>query len=128
MVQVGWNAGPWHARIFGLAKSFTKNLAPEAATSRDEDAIAAMTLLWSIAKSVIPIETIQLITDAVGETGLPTIATRNVPGGTGYTVSLGGKQYEFPLHDRAPCEGLFTQNYSSYGFCSMIYSLTAHIF
>ncbi|KAF7367838.1 hypothetical protein MSAN_00848300 [Mycena sanguinolenta] len=114
MVQVGWNAGPRHARVFGLAKSFVKILDHLTAVAHDEDAIAAMTLLWSIAKSLLPIEMINLITDAVGEIGLPKIATRNVPEGTGYRVSLAGKTYEFPLYDRAPCEGIFTQDYSSY--------------
>ena len=81
MVQVGWNAGPRHARFFGLAKSYIRLLDHLTAVEHDEDVIAALTLLWSIAKSLLPIELIDSITNAVGDIGLPKIATRNVPEG-----------------------------------------------
>ncbi|KAF8145312.1 hypothetical protein K438DRAFT_1782054 [Mycena galopus ATCC 62051] len=86
MVQVGWNTGPRHA---------------------------PMTLTWSLAKSLLPTEMIAEVTAAVGETGLPKMATRNIGEGTGYRMSIGDTDYDFPLYDRAPCEGLLTQNYSS---------------
>ncbi|KAJ7355490.1 hypothetical protein DFH08DRAFT_1052528 [Mycena albidolilacea] len=60
------------------------------------------------------VQTIAAVTDAVGETGLPKLATRNVAEGLRYRLLIGGILYEFPLYDRAPCEGLFTQNYASY--------------
>ena len=81
MVQVGWNAGPRHARVFGLAKSYTKNLDHATAVDHNQDTIAAMTLTWSITKSLLPTGMIALVTEAVGETGLPKIATRNVAEG-----------------------------------------------
>ncbi|KAF8177336.1 hypothetical protein K438DRAFT_1606496, partial [Mycena galopus ATCC 62051] len=113
MVQVGWNTGPRHARVFGLAKSYTRNLDHETAIDHDRDVIAAMTLTWSLAKSLLPTEMIAEVTAAVGETGLPKMATRNIGEGTGYRMSIGDMDYDFPLYDRAPCEGLLTQNYSS---------------
>ncbi|KAF8145241.1 hypothetical protein K438DRAFT_1630451 [Mycena galopus ATCC 62051] len=114
MVQVGWNAGPRHARIFGLAKSYTTNIDQEVAIEHDQDVITALTLTWIIAKAFLPMEMISSITDAVGEIGLPRLATRNIAEGTGYRLNLGGKHYEFPLYECAPCEGLLTQNYASY--------------
>ncbi|KAJ7923310.1 hypothetical protein B0H13DRAFT_1602742, partial [Mycena leptocephala] len=114
MVQVGWNAGPRHARIFGLAISYTKKLDKATVVDHDLDTIGTLTLLWSIVKSLLPAETIDGVTAAVGEIGLPKLATHNVSEGTGYRLSVAGKEYCFPLYDRAPCEGLFTQNYSSY--------------
>ncbi|KAJ6458554.1 hypothetical protein C8R45DRAFT_1110079 [Mycena sanguinolenta] len=89
MVQVGWNSGPFHARFFGFAVSFERDIDQSTATHHDIDAIA------------------------VGDIGLPKLATRNVAEGTGYRISIGSKEYDFPLHERAPCEGLFTQNYAS---------------
>ena len=86
MVQVGWNAGPRHARFFGLAKSYIRLLDHLTAVEHDEDVIAALTLLWSIAKSLLPIELIDSITNAVGDIGLPKIATRNVPEGIVHSI------------------------------------------
>ncbi|KAF8124667.1 hypothetical protein K438DRAFT_1610278, partial [Mycena galopus ATCC 62051] len=113
MVQIGWNTGARNARVFGLAKSYTKNLDHQTAVDHDRDAIAAMTLTWSIAKSLLPVEMIAEITAAVGETGLPKMATRNVAEGTGYRITVDGKDYDFPFYDRSPCEGILTQNYAS---------------
>lgn len=47
-MQFGWNAGPRHARVFGLAKSFTKDLDDETKISHDTDIIAAMNLVWGV--------------------------------------------------------------------------------
>ncbi|KAF8173211.1 hypothetical protein K438DRAFT_1611016, partial [Mycena galopus ATCC 62051] len=130
MVQIGWNTGPRHARVFGLAKSYTRNLDHHTAIDHDQDVIAAMTLTWSLAKSLLPIEMIAEVTAAVRETGLPKMVTRNISEGrqnsvlllhqffiatvgTGYRMSVDDKDYDFPLYDRAPCEGILTQNYSS---------------
>ncbi|KAF8143066.1 hypothetical protein K438DRAFT_1634311, partial [Mycena galopus ATCC 62051] len=113
MVQIGWNTGARNARVFGLAKSYTKNLDHQTAMEHDRDAIAAMTLTWSITKSLLPVEMIAEITAAVGETGLPKMATRNGAEGTGYRITVNGKDYDFLFYDRSPCEGILTQNYAS---------------
>jgi hypothetical protein len=44
MVQLGWNAGPQHARVWGLTKSFNRKIDMDTMVERDEDAIALMTL------------------------------------------------------------------------------------
>jgi hypothetical protein len=48
--------------------------------------------------------------------------------GPGYRLSIGGILYEFPLYDRAPCEGLFTQNYASYVYCPLTSQLMICVF
>ncbi|KAF7367182.1 hypothetical protein MSAN_00978100 [Mycena sanguinolenta] len=65
MVQVGWNSGPFHAP-----------------THHDADAIGAMTLTWNIAQAFLPSEVITATVEAVGDIGLPKLATRNVGEGT----------------------------------------------
>ncbi|KAJ7254010.1 hypothetical protein B0H12DRAFT_1017183, partial [Mycena haematopus] len=113
MVQSGFTAGPRHAHVFGPGKCYTKKIDSATAIDHDIDTIGAFTLAWNIARAILPTEIIDKTTEAVGEIGLPTISTRNVAAGTGYRLSIGGKDYDFPLHDRAPCEGLFTQDYSA---------------
>ncbi|KAJ6496132.1 hypothetical protein C8R45DRAFT_926647 [Mycena sanguinolenta] len=88
--------------LLTLEKCYIRLLDRLTGVAHDEDVIAALTLLWSIAKSLLPIELIDSITNAVGDIGLPKITTRNVAEGTGYKISLAGKTYEFPLYDRAP--------------------------
>jgi hypothetical protein len=53
MVQLGWNAGPRHAHIWGLAKSYMKNLGEEMKAEHDKDAVALMSLCWNIAKATL---------------------------------------------------------------------------
>ena len=81
MVQLGWNAGPRHARVWGLAKSFNRKIDEVTMTERDEDAIALMTLCWSLAKGSMPGEVMDVLEDSLKDSGMPRIATRNVPEG-----------------------------------------------
>jgi hypothetical protein len=128
MVQVGWNAGPWHARVWGLAKSFNRKIDRDTMVERDEDAIALMTLCWSLAKASMPGEVMNVLEDSLKESGMPRIAMRNVPEGEictsagasirlfinlgcGYRLELEGKAYTFPTFERAPPEGYLSQDY-----------------
>ncbi|KAJ7160826.1 hypothetical protein C8R46DRAFT_1223165 [Mycena filopes] len=113
LVQVGWNAGPRHARVFGLAKSHTKILDPSVVRDHDEDAIAAMTLTWGICRSLLPPAIIGEIEGFLKAAGLPQIATRDVDPGAGFKFSIGGQEYDFPEFERAPPEGMFSQDYSA---------------
>lgn len=78
MVQLGWNAGPRHAHVWGLAKSYTKVLDEEIKAGHDEDAVALLTLCWSIAKATVPIQVMGKIERVLEDSGLPRIATRSV--------------------------------------------------
>lgn len=81
MVQAGWNAGPRHARVWGLAKSFNRKISKDTMIGRDEDVIALLTLCWSLAKASIPHEVMDSLEDAMKVSGMPRIATRNIPEG-----------------------------------------------
>jgi hypothetical protein len=81
MVQLGWNAGPCHAQVWGLAKSYCKMLGDEVKADHDQDAIALVTLTWSLAKANLPVQVIVHIETCLKESGLPWIASRNIPEG-----------------------------------------------
>lgn len=81
LVQIGFNAGPRHARVFGLAKSYTVKIDHKSAVSHDEDAIAAMTLAWALSKSLFPTRVLAEIESCLSSADLPRIATRNIEEG-----------------------------------------------
>jgi hypothetical protein len=127
-VQLGWNAGPMHARVYGLAKSYSKHVDPDTMIDRDSDAIASLTIMWGLIKSLIPEEVVSEVNQCLDNEGMPRMATRNIePGmyyscacsrsncyyylGSGYQFTIGGKTYSFPLVERAPPEGYMSQDY-----------------
>jgi hypothetical protein len=81
MAQVGWNAGPQHATIWGLAQSYCKKLDSGTKIEHDRDAISLLTLCWSLSKAYMPSDVIAPIETALADSGMPRIATRNVPEG-----------------------------------------------
>jgi hypothetical protein len=88
MTQAGYNAGPRHARIFGLAKSYTKVLDSATMVQHDEDVISAMSLTWSVCRSFLPTDLISKIDRYLENARMPTMATRNVEPGEIYTCYL----------------------------------------
>lgn len=132
MVQVGFNAGPRHARVFGLAKSYTKPLDNTTKTEHDNDIIAATTTVWAAAKTWLPTDITQRIDDELERHSMPRIATRNVNegiqfihnsmlttyslyclSGPGFVLGLNGITYSFPEIERAPPEAYLTVDYSA---------------
>ncbi|KAJ7149388.1 hypothetical protein C8R43DRAFT_832316, partial [Mycena crocata] len=111
IVQVGWNAGPRHARVFGTAKSYAKRVDPGTQIVHDEDVIAAITLTWNLCKSLLPCNITDEIERILTEENLPRMAMRNVSEDTGFKFELAGKVYEFPKVVRAPPEGMFSEDY-----------------
>jgi hypothetical protein len=81
MVQIGWNAGPHHAKVFGLAKSFTKKLDKDTLIDRDEDAVAALSIFWALVRALMPSEVVEHVEECLEKEGLPHLATRNVDEG-----------------------------------------------
>ncbi|KAJ7810151.1 hypothetical protein B0H14DRAFT_2379297 [Mycena olivaceomarginata] len=106
--------GPRHAREYGLAKSYTKKLDWDTTVAHDGDVAAAMTLTWGICRPFLPIDLTRSIEEDLQASGLPRMATRSTGEGTGYRIRLDGREYNFPLVERAPPEGLVTRDYSSY--------------
>jgi hypothetical protein len=88
MVQLGWNSGPRHAQVWGLAKSYTKVVDTNTQIEHDQDAIALLTLCWSIAKAALPVEITSYIEKSLREHDLPRIATRNVSEGSIYFILI----------------------------------------
>jgi hypothetical protein len=88
MTQAGCNAGPRHARIFGLAKSYNKALDSSTMVQHDEDVISAMSLTWSVCRSFLPTNLISKIDGYLADARMPTMATRNVEPGEIYTHYL----------------------------------------
>ncbi|KAG8923024.1 hypothetical protein FRC02_011447 [Tulasnella sp. 418] len=122
MIQVGWNAGPRHARVFGLAKSYTKKLDETKKAQRDSNIVAAFSVMWNMSKAFLPAEVTKAGEDALRSTGMPALATRHVREGLGYQFSLGGKEYNFPLARRAPPEGYMSQDYVAWAHVDKAYA------
>ncbi|KAF8218363.1 hypothetical protein K438DRAFT_1925472 [Mycena galopus ATCC 62051] len=113
MVQVGYNAGPRHAHVFGCAKSYNKNLDETTKINHDHDVIAAVNIVWAASKAWLPTDITDNIETHLCENNLPRIATRNIPAGTGFQLELGGQKYSFPQYERAPPEAYLTKDYSA---------------
>ncbi|KAI0057689.1 hypothetical protein BV25DRAFT_1812114 [Artomyces pyxidatus] len=115
MVQLGWNAGPRHARVWGLAKSFTKNLSANDRYAADQRAVAALSLMWSFVRTCLPLEIVDAVEDVLDEAGMPRLATRNIEQGKlKEHLLLENIIYSFPLAQRAPPEGYLSQGYAAY--------------
>ncbi|KAJ6613652.1 hypothetical protein B0H10DRAFT_2191846 [Mycena sp. CBHHK59/15] len=81
MVQVGYNAGPRHAHVFGCPKSYNKNLDEDTKINHDHDVIAAVNIVWAASKAWLPTDITDNIETHLRENDLPRIATRNIPAG-----------------------------------------------
>ncbi|KAF8876371.1 hypothetical protein CPB84DRAFT_1689182 [Gymnopilus junonius] len=121
MVQIGLNMGARHARVLGWAKSFSRNLTENQKFQQDVDLLGSMSLLWATVKSHIP----QDITGKVQEkldAGFPSMATRNIPEGCGFDITISGHRYAFSEAARAPPEGYATAGYQAHShtdLCSL---------
>lgn len=124
--------GPRHARVLGWAKSFTKALDQDTMTSHDEDAVGAISIVWSLIQSVMPRDVLDCVDNKLAELKLPRLATRNIEEGKvsnlyfciqtyillghGFHIRLGDQVYEFPTAERAPPEAYLSYGYQAYVF------------
>lgn len=81
MTQLGYNAGPRHARVWGLAKSFTKKLPLDTQVQRDRDCVALVSMVWSMIQANMPSEVVDPMEDALDAVEMPRLATRSVEDG-----------------------------------------------
>ncbi|KAJ7310145.1 hypothetical protein DFH08DRAFT_718899 [Mycena albidolilacea] len=88
MTQARYNAGPCHAWISGLAKSYNKALDSATMVQHNEDVISAMSLTRSVCRSFLPTNLISKIDGYLDDAGLPTMATQNVKPGEIYAHYL----------------------------------------
>lgn len=77
MVQLGYNAGPRHCRIFGLVNNFkSTKLALETKSKQDEQAIGALSFFWHLIRSHAPKEVVESVEAAIEQSGMPEIDSR----------------------------------------------------
>ncbi|KAJ7735994.1 hypothetical protein B0H16DRAFT_1575033 [Mycena metata] len=106
MVQVGFNTGPRHARVWMTPPKSNIN-----------DIIAATTTVWAAAKTWLPTDITHRIDHKLEKHSMPRSATRNVKEGilffcgTGFVLGLNGVTYSFPDVQRAPPEAYLTVDY-----------------
>lgn len=75
------NMGPCHCRVLRWAKSYTKKLDGEIKVDHDLDTVGALSIMWSLVWSVMPVEILKEVDLQLGEDGLPHLATQNVAQG-----------------------------------------------
>lgn len=88
MVQLGWNAGPHHATIWGLAKSYDRKIDEETMAAHDEDILAAVSIFWGLVQVKMPVEVTSHVNSHLDAEGLPCMATRNVATGLSTSICL----------------------------------------
>lgn len=77
MVQLGYNAGPRHCCIFGLANNFKlAKLALEVKGQQDEQAIGALSFFWHLVQPHAPHEVVHSVETAIEMSGMPEINSR----------------------------------------------------
>lgn len=81
MAQVGLNLGPCHARVLGWGKQCTKNLDDQTKLLHDLDIVGAVSLMWSLICSIMPLKILEQIDDRLKWYDLPCLATRHVGAG-----------------------------------------------
>ncbi|KAL0945688.1 hypothetical protein HGRIS_014839 [Hohenbuehelia grisea] len=79
----------------------------------------------------MPAEIMNDVESALSEGGMPRLATRNVEEGSGYSVELNGRAYEFKEIRRAPPEVYMTRRYQAWShtdpaFCRWAFSVCVH--
>ncbi|KAH8070656.1 hypothetical protein BXZ70DRAFT_964464, partial [Cristinia sonorae] len=111
MVQIGYNTGPRHAKVTGLAKSFQRTLTPAKMAASDTEVIGMVSLFWSLMKAWLPQDVIAQITNALDKHDLPRIAMRNVKAGAGFTIQANDVNYRFKYEECAPPEAYLTYGY-----------------
>ncbi|KAJ3759420.1 hypothetical protein EV360DRAFT_41896, partial [Lentinula raphanica] len=114
MNQAGFNMGPRDCRVFGCEKSFTsKNMSSATMVQHDEDIIGAVSLFWSMANAHLLTDVTRVINEYMDSEELPTLQTRNVEPGSGFTIHMDNQDFFFPYTQRAPPEVYINKGYAA---------------
>ena len=81
MIQIGWNLGPRHARVLGLAKSYSKILDQKTAVEHDEDAIGLLAIMWGLVKGLMPSDVTTEVIETLHNISAPQMGSRLVEPG-----------------------------------------------
>jgi hypothetical protein len=77
LIQFGWNAGPRHARVFGLVNNLTsKKLPMTERQAKDMRALGILALSWNLLVASLPAEVSSACIRAIDEAGLPPMTVR----------------------------------------------------
>ncbi|KAF8179186.1 hypothetical protein BJ912DRAFT_1045174 [Pholiota molesta] len=120
MAQFGLNAGARHVCALGQAKSYTKDLDQGTRINHDTDVIGAVSITWSLIRSVMPIEVLGEVDRALELDGMPRLATRDVCESHGFHIKSNGVVYTFPTAERAPPEAYLAVGYQAWAFASCV--------
>ncbi|KZS87582.1 hypothetical protein SISNIDRAFT_419384, partial [Sistotremastrum niveocremeum HHB9708] len=111
--QFGLNAGPRHARCFGMAKSFTR---PQMWSADERHGfnqafMATLALEWIMVRALFPLDMTQGIQETLNKLKMPPISTTDIPAGCGIEFILNEVRYKYPTAERPPPEGYFCNKY-----------------
>lgn len=83
MAQIGFNAGSRISKVWGPAQSYVnaKGMDTNVKAAHDEDVIAALTMVWGLINTYMPLEVMDKVNASIKAAGMPRLATRNVPEG-----------------------------------------------
>jgi hypothetical protein len=81
MTQIGYNTGPWNARVWGLAKSYKQNIDKPTQKAHDIEAMGAFAILFGLAHTTLPSEIMQVLDQSLANAGVPQMATQNIGSG-----------------------------------------------
>ncbi|KIJ48134.1 hypothetical protein M422DRAFT_248313 [Sphaerobolus stellatus SS14] len=114
MIQAGWNAGPRHARVWGLVRNLRKKFSQEGKLAKDRKMLGALCAVWNMIQAKAPREPIDDLLEVIDEAGMPNMAVEGDTAESGYTLFLDdGVPLTFETACRAPGEAYFTSNYSA---------------
>ncbi|KAF8204135.1 hypothetical protein BJ912DRAFT_841678 [Pholiota molesta] len=113
MAQVGLNTAARHVCVLGQAKSYTKDLDQGTRINHDTDVIGAVSITWSLIRSVMPVEVLGEVDRALERDGMPRLATRDVCESHGFHIKSNGTVYTFPTAERAPPEAYLAVGYQA---------------
>ncbi|KAG1798268.1 uncharacterized protein HD556DRAFT_1440608 [Suillus plorans] len=113
LIQFGWNAGPRHARVFGLVNNLTnkKRLSMTTRQQKGSCALGILALSWNLLVASLPAEVSTSCIEAIDEAGLPPMTIQGDDMDFGYTLDLPGGPLCFSTAERAPSEAYMSQNY-----------------
>jgi hypothetical protein len=94
IVQLGWNAGARHLKVWGLTKSWNKKVDSGTMMQHNKDAIALLMVCWNLAKANFPSDVMKYIEKCLENSGVPRLATQNVTEGLWIHVHGHGHSYK----------------------------------
>ncbi|KAG9310474.1 hypothetical protein JVU11DRAFT_9618 [Chiua virens] len=113
LIQCGWNAGPRHARVFGLVRNIKHTISGEERAQHDQKILGICSLSWNLLTAHLPKEVVDGVSKAIAEADLPNMSMLDDYSDDGYELQLPSGTLSFKTAPRAPAEAYLVQNYSA---------------